>query len=262
MTDSPRSAIVTSILPIIKEHMNPLGIISGTIILQEKGIFSALKEETVDTIYGRALVLHSPGIVFIPRHGLDSRRHVLPHLINHAANLQALKHLGVEEVLGIHSTGSLKRHLKPGMLVIPNDYIMITPGPTTVREKATHIVPALSSRVRDKWLGAARSCGFDVVDGGIYWQTTGPRLETRAEIAMMSKFADLVGMTMAGEAITAQELGLSFASLCSVDNFAHGLADAELTQQAIQDHARKNADAILRIVIRYVERHSGQADQA
>ncbi len=116
--------------------MKPLGIISGTLFLQGKGIFADLREETVETDFGRAMVFCTADIVFIARHGTDPRRHILPHLINHQANLQALKELGVREILGVHSTGSLKRRLKPGMLVVPDDYSCSAAGPTVVREKA------------------------------------------------------------------------------------------------------------------------------
>jgi 5'-methylthioadenosine phosphorylase len=235
--------------------MKPLGIISGTVFLQEKGNFADLREETMETEFGRALVFRSAEIVFIPRHGKGPRNHILPHLINHPANMKALKDLGVREVLGIHSTGSLKRRLKPGMLVVPDDYLMPVAGPTIVREKPVHITPALNVEVRRKWLEAARDCASEVIDGGIYWQTSGPRLETRAEIAMMSQFADLVGMTMASEAIISQELELPFASLCSVDNYAHGIEEKDLTLEKIHWHAQRNADAIFRILIRYLERN-------
>ena len=234
--------------------MKPLGIISGTVFVQGKGMFADLREETLETQFGPALVVRSAEVVFIPRHGMDPNRHILPHLINHQANLQALKDLGVEEVLGINSTGSLKRWLKPGMLVIPDDYLMPTPGPTAVREKPIHIAPVLNAEVRQKLLEAARECAVEVIDRGVYWQTAGPRLETRAEIAMMAQFADLVGMTMAGEAIIAQELEMSYASLCSVDNFAHGIGDTHLSMEEITLHARRNAETILRILNCYLTR--------
>jgi len=232
--------------------MKPLGIISGTVFLQGKGIFADLREETRETQFGPALVLRSTEVAFIPRHGKDPHRHILPHLINHQANLQALKDLGVEQVLGVNSTGSLKRRLKPGMIVVPDDYLMLAAGPTVVREKPVHITPALNAEVRRRLLEAARVCAIEVIDGGTYWQTAGPRFETRAEIAMMSPFADLVGMTMASEAIISQELDLSYASLCSVDNYAHGLEDKELTMEKILWHARQNAETILRILTRYL----------
>jgi len=233
--------------------MKPVAIISGTVYMEGKGIFSDLREECVETPFGPAHVLRSPEVVFIPRHGKDPHSHILPHLVNHRANLQALKNLGVEEILGVNSTGSLKRRLKPGMLVVPDDYIMPMAYPTVISDKPTHITPALNADARRKWLEAARECSIEAIDGGIYWQTTGPRLETRAEITMMSQFADLVGMTMASEAIIAQELELPYASLCSVDNYAHGLEDKEITMEKILWHARRNAETIVQILTRYLE---------
>jgi 5'-methylthioadenosine phosphorylase len=240
--------------------MKSLGIISGTVFLQGKGIFADLSEERLETPFGPALVLRSSEVAFVPRHGTDPRCHILPHLINHQANLLALKELGVGEVIGVNSTGSLKRRLKPGMLVVPDDYLMPTPGPTAIRKKPVHITPVLHGETRRKLLAATRESGVDVIDGGIYWQTAGPRLETRAEIAMMAQFADIVGMTMASEAIIAQELEIPYASLCSVDNFAHGLEDKELTMEKILWHARRNAETILRILGSYLERSSHTAD--
>lgn len=242
--------------------MKPLGIISGTVLLQGKGIFADLPEETVETDFGRAAVFRSATIVFIARHGTDPRRPILPHRINHQANLTAMKKLGVREILGVYSTGALKRRLKPGMLVVPDDYIMPAGGPTIVREKPLHIIPVLNAEVRRKWLEAARDCNLDCVDGGIYWQTVGPRFETRAEIAMIAQFADLVGMTMASEAIIAQELDIPFAPLCSVDNYAHGLEEKGLTLEKILRHARQNAKAILRILTRYIETDNRAAERA
>jgi 5'-methylthioadenosine phosphorylase len=240
--------------------MKSLGIISGTVFLQGKGVFADLREERLETPFGPALVLRSTEVVFIPRHGTDPRCHILPHLINHQANLLALKELGVGEIIGVNSTGSLKRRLKPGMLVVPDDYLMPTPGPTAVQEKPVHITPVLNGETRRELLAAARESGVEVIDGGIYWQTTGPRLETRAEIAMMAQFADIVGMTMASEAIIAQELEIPYASLCSVDNFAHGLEDKELTMEKILWHARRNAETILQILTRYLKRSSRITD--
>jgi 5'-methylthioadenosine phosphorylase len=234
--------------------MNPLGIISGTLSLPGNGHFAQLQEETVQTVFGPARMLRSASVVLLPRHGTDPHRHILPHLINHRANLQAMKDLGVGKILGTYSTGSLKKRLKPGTMVVPDDYLMPTAGPTVVCDKPIHITPVLSAAVRGLCLEAARDCAIEVVDGGIYWQTTGPRLETRAEVAMMSRFADLVGMTMASEAIVAQELELPFASLCSVDNYAHGLGGKELTMETILRHARRNAESILKILTRLIER--------
>jgi 5'-methylthioadenosine phosphorylase len=175
-------------------------------------------------------------------------------LINHQANFKALKDLGVKEVIGINSTGSLKRKLRPGTIVVPNDFIGFTATSTTAYGKPIHITPVISEEIRKKLIKAANECGVKAVNGGVYWQTPGPRLETKAEIAMMSRFADLVGMTMASEAAVAQELDLAYAALCSVDNYGHGLGEKELTIDEIVTHARKNANIIVKVVARYLER--------
>ena len=234
--------------------MKPLGIISGTVLLRGKGIFSGLREETVETTFGRAELFHSADLVFIARHGTDPRRHLPPHLINHASNLAAMKKIGVREIVGVHSTGSLKRRLKPGMLVVPDDYILLGSGPTVVQKTATHIIPVLNAGIRGKLLDAAGIAALDCSDGGTYWQSAGPRFETRAEVAMISRFADLVGMTMASEAIIAQELEIPFASLCSVDNYAHGLVKQALTLEEVLRRAEQNAESILRLLTKYIER--------
>jgi 5'-methylthioadenosine phosphorylase len=234
--------------------MQRIGIISGTLFIDEKGIFAGLEEKVVETEYGHALLLLSRQAVFIPRHGNDPERHILPHEINPRANLKALKDLGVSEVISINSTGSLKKTLTPGMIVIPDDFIVLSGTPTTIQAKARHLTPVLSADVRRRWLQAAGDCHIEAVDGGIYWQTTGPRLETKAEIAMMSGFADLVGMTMASEAVIAQELDLPYGALCSVDNYAHGLSEKPLTMKEILTYARKNAESVRRILQRYLDR--------
>ena len=233
--------------------MGRLGIISGTLTLQRTEILGELSEEIVETDFGTALVLHSPRLALIPRHGKDPRRHILPHRINHAANLTALKALGVDEVIGINSTGSLKEELKPGAIMIPDDYILLYGGPTIFDSKPVHITPVLHDGIRQKAIDAARLSGIDIVDGGIYWQTKGPRLETRAEIRFMSRFADIVGMTMAGEAVIAQELEIPYASICSVDNFAHGIGEQKLTLEGILEHARRNRETIIQIILKYLE---------
>ncbi len=234
--------------------MERLGIISGTIALREKGVLLDPEEKWIETEFGKALALVTANVVFLPRHGGDPKQHILPHLINHPANMMALKILGVREVIGINSTGSLRLKHKPGTLVVPDDFIMLNPGPTVFSSKPVHITPTLSREVRERWIDAARRCALDVVDGGIYWQTTGPRFETKAEIMVMSQVADLVGMTMASEAIVARELDMAYASLCSVDNYAHGLEDKELTMEKIIRHARRNVESIVRIVKSYIER--------
>ena len=228
-----------------------LGIISGTIFLQELDAFQCLKSVLKVNEYGQALVFLADNLAFIPRHGTDPQHHILPHLINHRANLKTLKDMGVTEVLGINSTGSLKKSQQPGSIVIPDDFLTFTPSPSLYADQPVHVVPRLDMTVRQRCLAAAASCGIEVQDGGTYWQTTGPRLETKAEIRMMSAFADLVGMTMASEATLAVELGLPYASICSVDNYANGVGEKDLTLEEIHQQAHCNQQTIVRIISAY-----------
>jgi 5'-methylthioadenosine phosphorylase len=162
--------------------------------------------------------------------------------------MQALFDIGVKEVIGINSAGSLKKSLKPGSIVIPDDFMTLCPAPSLYADKPIHVVPRLDMTVRQRCLEAAANCGIKVNDGGTYWQTTGPRLETRAEIRMMSAFADLVGMTMASEATIAVELGLPYASICSIDNYANGIGAKNLTLEEIYEQAHCNRKSIMRII--------------
>jgi len=237
--------------------MKRLGIISGTLSLRGKGLVENLESRVMENEFGRVIVFVGERIVFIPRHGSDPNRHILPHRVNHAANMKALKDLSIDEVIAVNSTGSLKKRIKPGMLVVPDDFIMPAGGPTVFSDRPVHITPRLNEEVRRKWMDAARDCHMEVLNGGVYWETRGPRFETRAEIAMMAQYADVVGMTMASEAVIAQELEMAYASLCSVDNYAHGLDDKELTLEKILWHARRNAEVIVKIISRYVERRKG-----
>ena len=232
--------------------MSLIGVLSGSIIMEKSHLARGRQTRAVRTEFGDALAVVTDSVALILRHGHDPAEYILPHLINHRANLQALKDLGVAEVVGINSTGSLKKELTPGTIVIPDDFITLTATPTIHAGKAVHITPSLAESVREKLIAAARKAGIDAVERGVYWQVTGPRLETRAEIRMMAGVADVVGMTMANEAVIAQELGLSYASVCSVDNFGHGLVEKPLSMEQIIVGTRKNAEAMIRLLEAYI----------
>ncbi|HPL63755.1 MAG TPA: MTAP family purine nucleoside phosphorylase [Syntrophales bacterium] len=231
--------------------MEPLGIISGTMGMGKAlGKLELLQAENE---FGTASVMAGKGICYIPRHGTEPSGYILPHRINHPANLKALRDNGVREIIGVNSTGSLKRHLGPGTVLVPDDFISIVSGATVYKFEPVHITPELSGKVRRKLLNAAAACGAAATDGGVYWQTRGPRLETAAEIRFMAQYADVVGMTMASEAVVAQELGMEYASLCSVDNYANGLVEKPLSMEEILENARRNQDVIRKIIIACIE---------
>jgi 5'-methylthioadenosine phosphorylase len=72
-----------------------------------------------------------------------------------------------------------------------------------------------------------------LVDGGVYWQALGPRLETPAEVRLAARDADVVGMTIASECVVAGELGLAYAAVCVVVNYANGVGETELTMEEV-----------------------------
>jgi len=233
--------------------MGLLGVISGTIIMERSDLVKNSKFTPVKNEFGQTSILVTDRIALILRHGNDLDNHILPHLINHRANIQALKDIGAKEIVGINSTGSLKKDLRPGIIVIPDDFITLTVTPTIHQNRAVHITPSLNEKVRQKLIGAAKKCKTTVVEKGTYWQVPGPRLETKAEIKMMANFADIVGMTMASEAVIALEMDIPYASACSIDNFGNGLLKKPLTMEEIIAGTRKNADLMIRLLQSYLK---------
>lgn len=233
--------------------MGRVGVLAGTIMMERSSLIQKGCKQSIKNQYGEVSAIVTDRMVFIIRHGHDPAEYILPHKINHHANLQALKDIGVTEVLGVNSTGSLKKNLHPGMVVIPDDFITFTATPTIHHNKAVHITPSINEDVRRKLIAAAKDCKLNVVEQGTYWQVTGPRLETRAEIRMMANFADIVGMTMANEAVIALEMDLPYASACSIDNYGNGLVEKPLCMEEIITGTRRNADMMMKLLECYVE---------
>lgn len=233
--------------------MNLLGIISTKLVMERSDLLKKGRPRLLTNRFGQATVFMTPKTALILRHGHNPRKHILPHAINHLANLQALKNLGVREIVGINSTGSLKKSLRPGTIVIPDDFLTLTATPTVFINSVVHITPSLNDAVRQRIIQAAQNASVKIVKKGTYWQTQGPRLETKAEIKMMSRFADIVGMTMANEAVVAQELGIPFASICSVDNYGNGITAKPLGMDEILEGTRRNADVMIKLLHSYLE---------
>lgn len=154
---------------------------------------------------------------------------VLPHEIDHAANLRPLVEQGCDRVLAIASVGSLRVDLPVGSLVCPDDFIALHVSDSIFTDARAHSAPSFAAHWRAEVLAAWAEGAEPAVDGGVYWQTIGPRFETPAEIRMIAPHADVVGMTVASECVIAGELGLEYAAICVVDNLANGLAEGELS---------------------------------
>ena len=174
----------------------------------------------------------------VRRHG---EPYTLPHLIDHEANMRALADAGCDRVLGVSSVGGLRPELGPGSFVCPDDFIALDAQPRTTRsDVGAHRVPGFDPEWRREVLSAFDESTVEVRDGGVYWQANGPRLETPAEVRFAAAHADVIGMTVASECVTAGELELRYAVLCVVDNLANGVAGTELTVEELEDHRARN----------------------
>lgn len=181
------------------------------------------------------------GAAVVQRHGGAGAAYVLPHEIDHAVNLASLVEGGCDRVLAISSVGSLKPELPVGTFVCPDDFIAFGVGLTSLADARAHTTPGFAPAWRREVLAAWADAQLPLRDGGVYWQTTGPRFETPAEIRLIAAHADLVGMTIGAECTVAGELGLSYAAVCVVDNLANGLEAEPLGIGRIEADREMNA---------------------
>lgn len=226
------------------------GIIGGTSLLNSS-IFTGWEEKKIETPFGDTFIRTNGDNVFIQRHGNPPSP---PHMINYKANIWALKTLVVQKVLSINSVGSLKGKIKPGMFVIPDDFICLWSVPTFYEKEMKFIVPEMHSGMREYLCKLCKELGINAHTGGVYIQTLGPRLETRAEIGLLKRFGDIVGMTMASEATLCMEYEMPYASLCSVDNYCHGIIKTPLTMEEISRNCQKNIKAVEALIQLALER--------
>ncbi len=171
-------------------------------------------------------------MVFLARHGHGHT--IMPGDINYRANIWALKSLGVSGIIAVGSVGSIHPSLGPGDLVIPDQLIDYTWGRASSFfgsepdiEMHVDFTHPFDQSLRQRLSGVADLLGFNIKDGGVYGCTQGPRLETAAEIRRMAgDGADVVGMTAMPEAVLARELGIPYAQLSVVANYAAGIAES------------------------------------
>jgi purine nucleoside phosphorylase len=184
------------------------------------------------------------GAAVVQRHG-GADAYVLPHEIDHPSNLRPLVEQGCDRVLAVASVGSLRTDLPVGTFVCPDDFIALQVGLSIFDDTRAHTAPGFASRWRGEVVAAWGAAeGEAPVDGGVYWQTIGPRFETPAEIRMIASHADLVGMTIASECVVAGELGLEYAAICVVDNLANGLDERRLSVAEMEADRLINASRL------------------
>lgn len=210
---------------------------------------ASLKEELpVETRYGRVTVFiyenqKGDRFAFIPRHG--SGHACAPHKVNYRANIMALKKIGVERIIGVVSVGSLREDIHPGDFVILDQFLDFTKSrPVTFYEDEGCVV---HTDVTEPYCPDMRGCikaigieGITVHEKGTYVCVEGPRFETAAEIKMFAMLGgDVVGMTSVPECVLARELGMCYASVAVVTNYAAGISKSPITHVEVVDHMKK-----------------------
>ena len=214
-----------------------LAIIGGTGLTQLDNL-NITKRLIVRTPYGepsQPLIfgeIAGKTVIFLARHG--NGHTIPPHAVNYRANIAALHAQGVKEIAAIATVGGIHADLSPGTIALPDQIIDYTHGRQNtfydgIEMPVKHIdfTQPYCANLRAKWQQAAIDAGETLVAGGVYATMQGPRLETAAEINRLERDgATMVGMTGMPEAALARELGISYAAICPVANYAAGRVDS------------------------------------
>jgi len=221
-----------------------IAFIGGTSLL-DSTIFQRWPDKKVKTPFGTVVLKKNENSYFLQRHGNPP---VPPHKINHRANVWALKSADADRIIAVNSVGSLKLSIKPGSFMIPDDFLSFWDTITFFDDDMRFMVPRMDEEFAALLYKRCAALKIPVRFGGVYIQTRGPRLETRAEINMLKRYGDVVGMTMASEVTLCIEHGLPYANVSSIDNYCHGIAKKPLTMEDIHNSVAKNLHNIEKLI--------------
>jgi 5'-methylthioadenosine phosphorylase len=196
-------------------------------------------------------------LAFLPRHGRGHR--IPPSQVNYRANIEALKRVGVTQVIAFSAVGSLREDLSPGTFVIVDQYI----DRTFAREKsffgpgfAAHVSMAdpVCARLGDALEKAAKPRRIPVVRGGAYIVMEGPQFSTRAESELYRSWGcDVIGMTNMPEAKLAREAEMCYATVAMVTDYDcwhphHEDVTASAILKVLSDNAGRARDLIQAVI--------------
>lgn len=245
------------------KSMNAIGIIGGSGLYEMEG-FEQTEQRHIETPYGSpsdALVggnIDGRQVWFLPRHGKGHR--LLPHEINHRANIWAMRSVGVRWLLCVTAVGSLKEEYAPRHIVLPDQYF----DRTSRREHHTFFGNGIvahvgfgdpvSAGLRAILLAASIEQGATVHDGGTYVNMDGPAFSTRAESQANRQLGfDVIGMTNLPEAKLAREAEIALATLCMVTDYDCWHQDEEdVSAQTVIGHLKANSANAKEIVARAI----------
>ncbi|WP_407423814.1 S-methyl-5'-thioadenosine phosphorylase [Methanobrevibacter sp.] len=232
-----------------------IGIIGGSGVYEITQKADKCVEKLVKTDYGEVEVsildIFDKKVAFIPRHA--SGHSIPPHKINYRANIDALKTVGVTKVIATNSVGSMNLEMPPGSFVIPDDFLDFSQNrvKTFFEDKVVHIdvTEPYCSYLRD----VLNESG-EVILGGTYVCTEGPRFETPAEIKMFKMLGgDLVGMTGLPEVTLAREREMCYNSICIVSNYASGISENNLTIDEVFEMVAEKELDLLELIYNFIK---------
>ncbi|MEM3736492.1 MAG: S-methyl-5'-thioadenosine phosphorylase [Candidatus Bathyarchaeia archaeon] len=224
-------------------------------------LLSAVEEVKVDTPYGPPSDIISVGeiegrrVAFLPRHG---RRHQHPpHTIPYRANLWAMKSLGVRRIIAPCSTGSLQPHIKPGDIVVCDQFVDRTRGRKDTfydGPVATHISTSepYCPELRSIVINCAEALALKVHPRGVVVVIQGPRFSTKAEsLWFKSQGWDVINMTQYPEVVLARELEMCYVNISLVtdyDVWREEPVSAEVVSKVFSENIEKVRKLIYKII--------------
>jgi 5'-methylthioadenosine phosphorylase len=192
-------------------------------------------------------------IAFLSRHGRGHR--VNPSEINYRANIYALKSLGVSRVISVSAVGSMKESIKPGDVVLPDQFIDLTKRRVSTFFEGgivAHVAfgdPVCAS-LGAALLDATRAVGATVHQGGVYLCIEGPQFSTKGESRLYRQWgASVIGMTNLPEAKLAREAELCYATVALATDYDcwHETEEA-VTVEGILATLRRNVTLAKRLL--------------
>jgi 5'-methylthioadenosine phosphorylase len=244
--------------------MRTIGVIGGSGLYEIEGL-TDIDRVKLSTPYGEPSDEYVTGrlgdakLVFLPRHGRGHR--ILPHEINFRANVWGMKKLGVEWILSVSAVGSLREEIRPGDIVVPDQFIDRTKARASSffgDGVAGHVGfgdPICSDLAAHVYV-AAKAAGARVHQGGVYVVMEGPMFSTRAESNLYRSWgASVIGMTNLPEAKLAREAEICYSTIAlSTDYDCWHETEEDVTVEAVVAIIKKNVALAKQIVKGAVER--------
>jgi len=236
-----------------RKARNPVGVIAGTGVVEHFDLSLGLG---VRTKFGVANICRSNDDSFflVPRHGLGHE--IPPHMINHRANITALNKLGVKKIIATSAVGSMRKSLRVGELGLAGQFLDFTRGSqgtffdSVLRH--TDMTYPYSQELTYEIAAVSEEISMRIRPGLVYVCAQGPRFETAAEIEMFRSLGgDVIGMTGVPEVVLANELGLEYAAILVVTNWAAGL-QKRVTHEEVVREMRKKGPLVKDIILRTI----------